>query len=257
MGNIRANCRIGEIMMNWIDRLFGGGQSNAAGAMYGQLQQGLQGSQGLFNQGLGFLEPFMQREPGLYQSYLSAINQGQDPMALYNKFASSYQMSPEAQAQIKVGQGNANNAAAASGMLGSGEEQTAAANLAQSVRSSDFDKYMQNLFNTRSEYLGGLKGLQGEGFQAAGEGANLMSQEAQQQQRYYENMANAAGAQQTGQAGDWSNLIGTGLGFMMGGGPGAAMGSMAGGWLGNLFNGGGGGQNSQWQDPDMLPNPFS
>jgi len=243
--------------MNWIDALFGRGQSNAAGAMMGQLQQGLQGSQGLYNQGEGFLAPFMAREPGEYAAYMDFLNQVKDPNALYNQLSSQYKMSPEAQAQITTGQNNANNAAAASGMLGSGAEQTAAANLAQSVRSTDFDKYMQNVLGLRTQYGNGLQGLQNQGFQAAGEAGTLAEQQAALQQKYYENMANAAGAQQTGQAGDWSNLIGGGLGFMFGGGlPGAALGSSMGSWLGNLFNGGGGGGSSQWQDPDMLPNPF-
>jgi hypothetical protein len=245
-------------MMNWIDALFGHGQSNAAGAMSGQLQQGLGASQGLYNQGQGFLAPFMAREPGEYAAYMDFLNQAKDPNALYNQLSSQYKMSPEAVAQIATGQKNANNASAASGMLGSGEEQTAAANLAQSVRSTDFDKYMTNVLGLRTQYGNGIQGLQNQGFQAAGAGATLAEQQAALQEKYYENMANAAGAQQTGQAGDWANLIGGGLGFAFGGGlPGAALGSSVGGWLGKLFNGGGnGGGSSQWQDPDMLPNPF-
>lgn len=198
---------------SWVDTLFGGGQAAAGGAMYNELNQGLQGSQGLYNQGMGYLSPFMQREPGQYQSYLTALNQGQNPMDLYNKFAGSYQMSPEAQAQIQVGQKNANNAATASGMLGSGAAQTAAAGLAQSVRSQDFDKYMQNLFGLRNQYLGGLGGLQHEGFQAGMQGSNLAEQQAALEQRYYENMANARAGQEEGEAKGWTNMLGQGIGL--------------------------------------------
>jgi hypothetical protein len=208
-------------MADWIDMLFGGGQAAGAGAMANELQQGLQSSQGMFGQGFNYLNPFTSRESGQYQQYLNALNQSQDPTKLYNQFAASYKESPEALAQTQVGQKAANNAAAASGMLGSGASQTAAANLAQSVRSQDFDKYMANQFATRQQYLGGLSGLQGQGFQASLAGANLSAQEAQMQQKYFEDMANARAAQQIGQSRGWTNAIGTGLGFaadMYGGG---------------------------------------
>jgi len=199
--------------MDWQDMLFGGGQASAGAAMYNELNQGLQGSQGLYNQGMGYLSPFMQREPGLYQQYMDTLGQSKNPMDLYNQFANSYKMSPEAQAQIQVGQKNANNAATASGMLGSGAAQTAAAGLAQSVRSQDFDKYMQNMFGIRDQYLGGLGGMQKEGFQAGMQGSNLAEQQAALEQRYYENMANARAGQEEGESKGWTNMLGQGIGL--------------------------------------------
>jgi hypothetical protein len=231
-------------MMNWMDTLFGGGQAQAAGAMNNELNQGLNSGNQLFGQGMGYLNPFMAREPGLYNQYLTGINQAQDPTQLWNQFASKYQMSPFAQAQIQVGQKNANNAATASGMLGSGAEQTAAANLAQSVRSQDFNNYMGNVLGLRSQYLGGLSGLQQQGYGAAMQGANLAEQQAQMQQRYYEDMGNAQAAQQLGQSRDWTNFLNQGAGFL-----GAMFGGPAGAMAGSAAS-------SQWQDPDMLPNPF-
>jgi hypothetical protein len=221
-------------MMNWIDSLFGGGRAQAAGAMQDEIGQGMSNMQGDFNKGFGFLSPFMQREPGLYQQYLTGLNQGQDPSQLYNQFASSYKESPEALAQVKVGQNAANNASAASGMLGSGAEQTAAANLAQSTRSADFDKYMNNMFGIRSQYLSGIGGLQNQGLQAALSGAQLSGQEGDDMQKYYEDMAGARAAQQTGQAGGLSNLFGQGLGFLFGGGEAGGLGSA----LGSALTGG-------------------
>lgn len=220
-------------MMNWMDELFGGGQSQAAGAYGNEIQQGINSSNGLFGQGMGYLNPFMGREQGQYNQYMNALNQGQNPVQLYNQYASQYQMSPFAQAQIKTGQTNANNAAAASGMLGSGASQIAAANLAQSVRSQDFNNYMGNVLGLRGQYLGGLGGLQHEGFQAGMQGANLAEQQAQMQQRYYEDMANSQAAQQVGQSRGWTNFLGDVGGFLMGGGN------------------GGGGAGSNWQDPDV------
>lgn len=223
--------------MSWIDELFGGGRQAAAGAMNKELGQGLSSSQGLFSQGQGYLNPFIQREPGQYQAYIDALNQSQDPMKLYNQFASSYKESPEALAQTAVGQKAASGAAASSGMLGSGAEQTAAANLAQSTRATDFDKYMANMFGIRNQYLGGYQGLQGQGFQAAGMGANLSAEEAQMQQKYYEDMANAQAAQKEAQSQGWTNMIGQGIG-------------LAGDIFGMPGMGGGGNTGGSWLNPD-------
>lgn len=226
--------------MSWIDELFGGGRAAAAGAMSDELNQGLQSMSGLFNRGVGFLNPFMSREQGLYGDLMSRLNEEQDPVAFYNKIASQYKMTPEAQAQIKVGQAGANNAATAAGMLGSGAAQTAAANLAQSVRSQDFDKYMANALGINSQYLSGIGSLQNQGFQAATHGADLMAQEAQDQEKYYEGIAGANAAGQEAQAGGLDKMIGD-IGSLF-----------TGGWsglLGNLFNQGSN-PGSSWLNPD-------
>lgn len=206
--------------MGWFDNLFGGGQEQAGKDMYNQMQQGWQNAQGMMN-------PYIQRGNTAYQAYIDALNQSKDPAALYNQFASGYKESPEALAQLQVGQKNANNAAAAGGMLGSGAEQTAAASLAQSTRASDFDKYMQNMYNTRSQYLGGQQGLEGQGFNASN---NLM----QQMQKYFEDMAKAKGAQDVGRGSAWQNAALT-------------AGSLL---FGNNFGGGSGGGGSGGGDDD-------
>lgn len=207
-------------MMNWMDKLFGGGQAEAAQAYGNEIGQGIGSSNALFGQGMGYLNPFMSREPGLYNQLMNQYNQGLNPSQLYNQYASTYQMSPYAQAQIQVGQKNANNAATASGMLGSGAAQTQAAALAQSVRSQDFNNYMGNLFGLRNQSISGIGGLQQQGYGASMQGANLAEQQAQSQQRYYEDAANAQAAQQVGQSRDWTNFLG-----------------QAGGFLGGLFGG--------------------
>lgn len=210
--------------MSWIDELFGGGREQAGKDMYNELNQGWGNAEGMMN-------PYIQRGNTAYQSYLDALNQGKNPMDLYNQFAAGYKESPEALAQVQVGQKNANNAAAASGMLGSGAEQTAAANLAQSTRSQDFDKYMQNMYNTRTEYLGGQGGLETQGFNASN---NLM----QQMQKYFEDMANAKAGEDTGRAGGMSNFINQLM-------HGAASFAGAGG-----FGGGAGNSGGAWLNPD-------
>ncbi len=210
--------------MSWIDTFFGGGREQAAKDMQGQYQQGMAGAQGMMN-------PYIQRGNTAYDAYIQALNQSQNPAALYNQFVSGYKESPEALAMNQVGQTGANNAAAASGMLGSGAEQTAAANLSQSTRASDFDKYMAQMYGTRNEYLGGQSGLEQQGFSASN---NLM----QTMQKYFDDMAKAKAAQDTGRSGGFGNLASAGLGIagsIFGGPIGGAIGS----GIGSLFGGGG------------------
>lgn len=211
--------------MSWVDTLFGGGREQAGQDMFNQFQQGWGQTQGMMN-------PYVDRGNTAYQAYIDALNQGKDPTALYNQFASSYKMSPEATAQIAQGQKAANNAAAAGGMLGSGSEQTAAANLAQSVRSQDFDKYMSNLFGIRDQYLSGQGGLEQQGF-------NASSLEAQLREKYAEQMAQAKAAQDTGYAQGIGGLIG-GIGSLVGdvfggGGGAGGIGAGIGDFIGSLF----------------------
>lgn len=232
--------------MGWLDSLFGGGREQAGKDMYNQFQQGWGNAQGMMN-------PYIQRGNTAYDAYIQALNQSQNPAALYNQFAGSYKESPEALAMTQVGQKGANQANAASGMLGSGAAQTEAANLAQSVRSQDFDKYMQNMYNTRNEYLGGQSGLETQGFNASN---NLM----QQMQKYFEDMAKAKAGQDTGRSGGLSGLLGTGLGIagsIFGGPIGGAIGS----GIGSLFGGGDGGaydndQSTQFTGGDQMNQYF-
>jgi hypothetical protein len=96
--------------MSWIDDLFGGGREAAGGDMYNQMQKG-------WGQSQGFLNPYISRGNTAYNAYINALNQGKDPASLYNQFAAGYKESPEELAQVQVGQKNANNAAAAGGIV--------------------------------------------------------------------------------------------------------------------------------------------
>jgi hypothetical protein len=227
--------------MSWIDTLFGGGRAKAGQDMYNQLNQGFMDSQSGMN-------PYMNNRQDIYNQYLNAINQGQNPVDLYNKFASQYQMSPQAQAQIQQGIEGANRAAAASGMLGSGAEQTAASNISQSVRSDDFNNYMNNVLGLRSQYLGGVGGLEGQGFQGS------EFQEAMEQ-KYREDMAKAQAGRDMGRAQGNEGLLGSALGLAgslfgggLGGAPGAGIGAGIGNWIGSLFGGGGNDSYDQQQN---------
>lgn len=211
--------------MSWIDDLFGGGRARAGRDMYNQMNQGMNDSGQFFN-------PYIQQGNSAYQNFINALMQGKNPQDLYNQFASGYKESPEALAQQQVAQKGANQANAASGMLGSGAAQTAAANLATSVRSEDFDKYMQNMFGIRNQYLGGLGGLESQGFQAA-------QNDAEMRQKYFEDMAKAKAAEDEGRSQGDTGFLGM-LGGIAGDIFGGPMGGGIGSWIGNLFGGGGG-----------------
>lgn len=206
--------------MGWIDTLFGGGREQAGKDMQNQLNQGWDYSKNAMN-------PYMGDQSQIRQEYLNAIRQGQDPVSFFNSISSQYQMSPFAQAQLKEAQQGANQASAASGMLGSGAEQKAAADRATSVRSNDFQSWINNIMGIRNQYLGGLGGLESQGFQGS-------EYEAQMAQKHYQDMADAQAGEDMGRAGGWSNFLGGVAGavsnhFLPG----------SGGWAKHIFGGGG------------------
>ena len=134
-------------------------------------------------------------------------------------------MSPFAKAQLQEAQQGANSAAAATGMLGSGAEQRAAADRATAVRSQDFNNWINQIMGVRNQYLEGMGGMEQQGFQ----GSEFQSALAQ---KYYEDMAKAKAGEDMGRAGGWGNFLG--------GIAGAASSALTGSdWGRHLFGGGG------------------
>lgn len=96
--------------MSWLSSWFGGGHNPSQGAM-------------------GYLDQI----PGQYTN-----------PDMYNQIAGQYKESPGYQFRLKNAMQAGNNAAAAGGMLGSGQHQMGNEQMATDIASDDFYKYMQN-----------------------------------------------------------------------------------------------------------------
>lgn len=172
--------------------------------------------------------PYQQAGAGGLEAYQQALSQGQDPSQLYSQLLEGYQESPYLQPQLEYGEQAAQRAASASGMLGSGAEQQAAAGRAQALRGQDVQNYLNQVLGLRQQYLGGQAGLGGLGLQAAGGVSGARQQYGQQVGQGYGGIAQSYlgeaqqptfGEQMLGAVGQ---IGGAAMPFMLGGPVGGA-----------------------------------
>lgn len=108
------------------------------------------------------------------QSQLSGETGGQDPatwmnqgisanpMDMYNQIMGGWTMSTAAQQQMNQQLDAANNAAAQSGMLGSGENITQNMTIAQNITAQDQQQYLRDIGQINNQQMDWLKGYRGE-----------------------------------------------------------------------------------------------
>lgn len=118
------------------------------------------------NEVSGNLSPYMQAGNGAIGNYQNALNKMANPVDFMNSIMGQYQQSPWAKFQTQQGINAANNAASASGMLGSGAEQKELADYAQNISSRDMQQYLQNALGINNQYLGGYGHLMDNGLNA-------------------------------------------------------------------------------------------
>lgn len=111
--------------------------------------------------------PYIQGGQSAFGNMGNALNKMSDPQAFMKNIMSGYSQSPNAQFETQYGMQAQNNAASASGMLGSGASQKAAADYAQQVTSRDMQNYLQNILGVNSQYLQGLGQMSNTGMQGA------------------------------------------------------------------------------------------
>ncbi len=179
---------------------------------YGGLGQGLQDVQGALEgyrqRGVGYYEPFQQAGVGAIPQYQAALQQMQDPSAYISKIMETYHGSPEAHQQMTQMMKASTAGASASGMLGSGAEQTALQKQAQGITAADQQRYLQNVMGVGQQYQRGLGGLMGQGLQAAGGMGGLEGQFGGQVADYMAQQQAAQAKGQQAQAGGLGSMIG-------------------------------------------------
>jgi len=188
-----------------------------------------------YQQGMGELQPYNQMGQQGMQNYSNALSGMANPTAYINNIMSQYSMSPGAQFEMQQGTQAAQNAASASGMLGSGAYGKGMEEFATGLTSQDMQQYLQNALGVQGQYLGGESNLGQMGLNA-GSQMNAAAQQAAQQQSALKY------GQEQAPLNAFYNLLGAGAGFagnyMTGGMSGALQG------MGNWF-GGNNGQGGQ------------
>ncbi len=169
---------------------------------------------------------YLQKIPGMIKPYYDPyINAGKDtlkdlisqysglmkdPGSILSQLGKGYTKSPGYEFQRTEGLQGINNAAAAGGMLGTGQHQQQAGELATNLANQDFNQYLAKVLGLWGTGLQGKENINKMGFDAStGLAGNLASNMMSQGQLAYE-----------GQAGSnkfWSDLIGQGIGWASGG----------------------------------------
>lgn len=195
---------MGEVL----DTLFGGGQAKAYEHLAGQIREGMGARREGVERGEQAYQPYAQAGQGALGQFQQTLGQGADPQGLINQILGGYQESPYAKFQTQRGLQAREHAAAASGMLGSGEQQQGAQEFAQQVSSKDMQDYLDRVLGLRSQYLSGLGGLESQGFQSARDIGGMRAGLGGQLAGDFGSLGQAIGGQDIAKAGGINKLIG-------------------------------------------------
>ena len=160
------------------------------------MQQAQQTQQPYFNAGQGAI--------GDYQSWLKGQ---QDPSKFINDQMKNYQQSPYNQYLQQQSQNAGNNAASASGLIGSTPFMQAQQQNSANIGQQGMNDWLQNVLGINTQYGQGQQNLMQGGQNAANSLNNLYNQMGQ-------NMGQAAYGKQAGKQQDFWNTIGGGLGIL-------------------------------------------
>lgn len=193
----------------------------------------------------GAMNPWTSGGSNWLNQYAQGLQGMSDPQSFINKMMQGYQESPQAKYQVQQGIKTANAADTASGMLGSGAEQTALQQQGQGIVANDQQNYLNNAMGVYNQYLGGMGGLQQQSMGANEWTQNLLSQlgtqaaqaQAQGDQAQAQGKNAAAGGLGSGKSGGGKGGASGGKGGAGGGGKGGSLGGLAGGAAGTMVGG--------------------
>lgn len=161
------------------------------------------------NQGASYQNPFYNAGTKAVGDYQDWASSQKDPSGFINSLMSKYQQSPWAKFQMQQGQNAANNAASASGMMGSTPYMQASQDYAQNISSQDMSSWLDHVLGVNTQYGQAENNLMTGGQNSA----NILSQ---LKQLLGQNMGEAAYGQQAGNNFDTSNMVSGGLKFLFG-----------------------------------------
>ena len=168
----------------------GGGYDNA-GKAYNQA----------FNQAQRYQQPFYNAGQQAIPQYQDWANKMQDPTKFINDTMGQYQESPWAKFQTQQALRAANNAASASGMIGSTPAAQANADYARNISSQDMQQWLNQVLGINSQYGGAQGNLMNMGQNIA----NNMSNNAM---NHGKNMGQIGYNQGEANQRDWGNIFG-------------------------------------------------
>jgi hypothetical protein len=188
------------------------GGAGAAGSLLGGLfgdsgapyEDAMKQYQDWANKAQNVQNPYLQAGQGAIGDYQNWLKKQQDPSGFINNMMNQYQESPYAkflqQQSIRGGQ----NAASASGLMGSTPFAQQLQQNAGNIASGDMNQWLQNVLGINTQYGQGQQNLMTGGQNAANALTGMYGDMGRQ-------MGEAAYGKKAGQNQDWSNMIGGGL----------------------------------------------
>lgn len=189
---------------------FGGGLSQLLSGIFGGTGKAQQKAFDEYNkyqqQALGAQQPYNQAGMRGMKQYESMLGNMQDPGKFLNNLTGQYQESPYQKYLQQNALNASNNAASASGMMGSSPLSQFNMQQVGNIANSGIQDWLKQALGINSEALGGYQHLTDVGQKAANNISDI-----------YGNLGNAAGGnaynQQMAGQNQWSNILG-GLGGM-------------------------------------------
>ncbi|MDD5211909.1 MAG: hypothetical protein PHV62_05800 [Sulfuricurvum sp.] len=186
---------------------FGSGLAGFLGGMFGDSGQpyddAMQQYQKYAGQGAGVQNPFLKAGTGAIPDYQKWLQGQADPSGFINHLMGQYKASPYSQYLQQQAQRGGQNAASASGLMGSTplmeQMQTNSANIA----SGDMNQWLQNVLGINTQYGQGQQNLMQGGQGAANALTGLYSNMGA-------NMGQMAYGQGAAQNNDFMNMLGGG-----------------------------------------------
>jgi hypothetical protein len=203
--------------MGIFDTLFGGGQSRAYRDMVNAYNQAMAANQGAFNRSTGYMQPFLNAGQSGLTNYQNALSAMANPQQYYQQLMSGYSISPQAQFQQQQAMTAANQAAAASGMLGSGQEQKAMADYTQQLVNRDQQQWLENMLGINNKYLSGEADLGQLGFAAGRQMGDWSMQSGEDLSKLLEGRGQAQAGMDLSNSSILQNILGMGGNFLRGG----------------------------------------
>lgn len=159
------------------------------------------------NKAQGTQQPYLNAGQGAISDYQKWLQSQQDPSGFINHMMSRYQQSPYNTYLQQQSQNAGQNAASASGLMGSTpflqQQQQNAANISQ----QGMNDWLKQVLGINTQYGQGQQNLMNSGQNAANSLTNMYNQMGQQ-------MGQAAYGQNAGKQQDFWNTIGGGLGLI-------------------------------------------
>ncbi len=197
--------------MAFDSNMFGSGLGGFLGGLFGDsgkpYEDAMKQYQEWAQKAQGTQQPYLDAGKGAIGDYQKWLEAQKDPSKFINDQMKNYQTSDYAQNLQQQSMNAGQNAASASGLMGSTPMMQEMQKNAGNIASADQNQWLQNVLGINTQYGQGQNNLMTGGQNAANSLTNMYNQMGQQ-------MGQAAYGQTAGKQNDFWNTIGGGIGMI-------------------------------------------